>query len=69
MSYNLLMAKAGLETKIEPARPPPSTLASGEVLLEIDRFAITANVVSIDLYRSFNTWESCLVCVRELLSF
>ena len=44
MSFNLLMSKQGFQTKLEPALTP-SNLEKGQILLEIDKIALTANVV------------------------
>ena len=44
---NVLMSKHGFKTKLETAKSAsPHDLANGQVLLEVDRFALTANVVS-----------------------
>jgi hypothetical protein len=44
--HNILMSKQGFKTRIEVGKViSVDSLKSGEVLLEIDRFAITANVV------------------------
>ena len=46
--HNILMSKQGLKTHVEVATPASSdTLGSGQILLEIDAFALTANVVRL----------------------
>jgi hypothetical protein len=45
-AYNLLMAKQGYATRIEPAKTwKAEDLLPGQVVLQVDRFALTANVV------------------------
>ena len=48
--HNILMSKQGFKTHVEIATPvSPEALAPGQVLLEIDSFALTANVVRLFL--------------------